>query len=72
MALAESYDGPVTIEYDELNNTIRAFADPNSVNSICLDGRTDYYNLQGVRVENPANGVFIRVADGKSEKVFIR
>lgn len=72
MAFAESHDGPVTIEYDELNNTIRAFADPNSVYSICLDGKTDYYNLQGVRVENPANGVFIRVADGKSEKVFIR
>ncbi len=28
-----------------------------------------YYNLQGVRVENPANGVFVRVANGKATKV---
>lgn len=28
-----------------------------------------YYNLQGVRVENPANGVFIRVQGNKAVKV---
>ncbi len=28
-----------------------------------------YYNLQGVRVDNPANGVFVRVAGGKATKV---
>ena len=33
------------------------------------DSEAVYYNLQGVRVENPANGVFIRVANGKSSKV---
>ena len=31
-----------------------------------------YYNLQGVRVENPANGLYIRVNGKKAEKVFIR
>lgn len=30
-----------------------------------------YYNLQGVRVENPANGVYIRVQGNKSEKVML-
>ena len=30
-----------------------------------------YYNLQGVRVENPANGIYIRVQGNKSEKVML-
>lgn len=33
------------------------------------EGEVVYYNLQGIRVERPANGVFIRCAGGKSEKV---
>ena len=28
-----------------------------------------YFNLQGHRVENPANGIFVRVANGKAVKV---
>lgn len=34
--------------------------------------KAEYFNLQGVRVGNPQGGMFIRVADGKSEKVFIK
>ena len=30
-----------------------------------------YYNLQGVRVENPSNGVYIRVINNKAEKVIL-
>lgn len=30
-----------------------------------------YYNLQGVRVENPANGLYIRVAGSKTSKVIL-
>ena len=33
------------------------------------EGNAVYYNLQGVRVDNPENGIFIRVANGKSVKV---
>ena len=28
-----------------------------------------WYNLQGVRVSNPSNGVYIRVKDGKAIKI---
>lgn len=28
-----------------------------------------YYNLQGIRVDAPADGIFIKVAGGKSSKV---
>ena len=30
-----------------------------------------YYNLQGVRVDNPTGGVYIRIRNGKAEKVLI-
>lgn len=32
-------------------------------------GEVEYYNLQGVKVANPENGVFIRVQGGKATKV---
>lgn len=35
-------------------------------------GTVSYYNLQGVRVNNPSGGVFIRVADGKTSKVLLK
>ena len=35
-------------------------------------GAVSYYNLQGARVDNPSNGVFIRVADGKTSKVLLK
>ncbi|MDE6311934.1 MAG: chitobiase/beta-hexosaminidase C-terminal domain-containing protein [Muribaculaceae bacterium] len=31
-----------------------------------------YYNLQGVRVENPSNGLYIRVAGKQVSKVYVR
>ena len=33
------------------------------------EGVVEYYNLQGVKVVNPSNGVFIRVQGGKATKV---
>lgn len=35
------------------------------------EGEAVYYNLQGVRVANPANGVYIRVMGGKASKVIL-
>ena len=34
-------------------------------------GNVEYYNLQGVKVANPENGVFIRVQGGKASKVIL-
>lgn len=44
------------------NDDINTDGSVNDMNSV-------YYNLQGVRVENPSNGVFIRVTGNKAEKV---
>lgn len=36
------------------------------------DGPVTYYNLQGVKVDNPAPGVYIRRQGDKATKVLIR
>ena len=36
------------------------------------DAPAEYYNLQGVRVENPRHGVFIRRQGAKTEKVILK
>lgn len=36
------------------------------------DGKEVYYNLQGVRVEKPTAGVYIRVIDGRSSKIIVK
>lgn len=36
------------------------------------EGEAIYYNLQGVRVANPEAGLFVRVKDGKAEKVLVK
>lgn len=37
-----------------------------------IDGEAVYYTLQGIRVSNPTQGIFIRHCNGKTEKVLIR
>lgn len=36
------------------------------------NGAAEYYNMQGVRVANPENGMYIRVQNGKAQKVIIK
>jgi len=51
------------------------FNDPAGVSDIVLDSAdtpVEYYNLQGIRVDNPANGVFIRRHAGKTVKVLVK
>ncbi len=45
------------------------------VNSITVDpskGDAEYYNLQGIRVENPSNGLYIRKSGKSVMKVFVK
>lgn len=47
---------------------------PSGITEIeaAADGDATYYNLQGIRVLNPQGGIYIRVKDGRSQKVIIR
>ena len=43
---------------------------PTGISAIeAEDGEAVYFNLQGVRVQNPENGIFIRVQNGKAIKI---
>ena len=48
--------------------------DDSGIADIVVDENApvEYFNLQGVRVENPENGLFIRRQGGKVSKVIIR
>lgn len=52
-----------------------AIATPTAIESVeaaGLDAAAVYYNLQGVRVENPVAGLYIRVANGVTSKVLVK
>ncbi|MDE5664191.1 MAG: hypothetical protein K2I37_09195 [Muribaculaceae bacterium] len=43
---------------------------PDGVDGVAAEeGEVHYYTLQGVRVDRPTRGIYIRVADGRSRKV---
>ena len=46
------------------------------INKVSIDNDAnapvEYYNLQGVKVANPSNGIFIKVQGNKTEKVYIK
>jgi hypothetical protein len=77
------YDAENNVIYDRVYiyetssyNWIGISLTPSSaVNDIIADDANapvEYFNLQGVRVNNPENGLFIRRQGGKASKVIIR
>lgn len=56
-----------------LNTHYVEFTEATGVNEIeAVNGEARYYNLQGAAVENPENGIFVKVLNGKATKVVIR
>ena len=53
-----------SIAVDYANSTPTGIAGIEAEN-----GEAVYFNLQGVRVQNPENGIFIRVQNGKATKI---
>ena len=43
-----------------------------TIEEVDEDAPVEYYNLQGVKVENPSNGIFIKVQGKKSTKVYVK
>lgn len=43
--------------------------DESAVEAIEVETEAEYYNLQGLRVANPGNGIFVKVVGNKAEKV---
>lgn len=69
-------DGEYIVTVNTLDKTISIeYLDPSGINDIEINasekGTPVYYNLMGCRVNNPANGVFIKVTGKKVEKVML-
>lgn len=65
----------MTIKADADNNLITTTPISTGVNDIIVDNAdapVEYYNLQGVKVANPENGIFIRVQGKDVKKVVIK
>ncbi len=50
-----------------VNDTMTGIADV----AVDANAPVEYYNLQGVKVENPANGIFVKKQAGKATKVIL-
>lgn len=65
--------GVYTVTADLATLTITIAKDlPTSASELSSASETIYYNLHGVRVANPSEGLYIRMADGKAEKILLR
>lgn len=70
--LPDDFAGKVkmTVNLNEKNIKLEAETKQDSIEAIEAEAaEAVYYNLQGVRVANPENGIFIKVAGKKVEKV---
>lgn len=65
--------GAYDIAWDLANTTVTFIASGSAVETIDAEDNAPavYYNLQGVRVNNPKNGIFVKVAGNKAVKVNI-
>ena len=60
----------ISADLTKMKITIKETTGVNSILGI-EEGPVEFYNLMGVKVENPAHGVFIKVQGGKATKVLI-
>lgn len=74
--LAETFPagGTVTFVFNDKGDATITFDNTTAIEAIdAVAGDAVYYNINGVKVENPAQGgVYIRVIDGKATKVYVK
>ena len=59
----------ITADFENMTVKVNVPSGIEVLNAMDAAEEAIYFNLQGVRVVNPENGVYIRVANGKSQKV---
>lgn len=63
-------DATVVVDFDNMTVTVTK---RDAISSIETDGATvEYFNLQGMRVTNPAGGIFIKKAGNTVTKVLVK
>ncbi len=68
-AMIGSYNGNIQVQPVEIIENSSSAIDEIGVDE---NAPVEFFNLQGVRVENPENGIFVRRQGGKVSKVVIR
>lgn len=70
------YDLAVKFNPEDKTIKLTAKVTPTGVENVSIDADNEadaeYFNLQGVKVAEPSNGIFIRRANGKTTKVFVK
>lgn len=66
---AYTVDNATGLKSDVLTMTYAAVVATDVISITTEEGEARYFNLQGAEVSEPANGVFIRVQNGKAVKV---
>ena len=65
-------DTCVSLKYDAKTNTL-TLTNTTAVEEVeVAEGEAVYFNLQGVQVANPENGIYVKVVDGKATKVVVK
>lgn len=52
--------------------TEAAFTGVNEINAENAESQPQWYNMQGIKVDRPAKGIYIKVTGDKREKVVVR
>ncbi len=63
--IANSKVQTITVTYEETTSSVDDIEIENEVPAT-------FYNLQGVKVNNPANGIYIKVQGSKASKVYVK
>ncbi len=75
-SLPTRYTDPVFLNYynekGELVYSSGRIAGVESIEIETINAPIEYYNLQGVKVTNPSNGIFIKVQGNKASRVYIK
>ncbi len=72
---AKAVNGAGTHESSEVAFGIDSENKPTGIDAVDaegIDARVEWFNLQGVCVENPAQGLYIRRQGNKVEKIFVK
>ncbi len=78
---AGTYDVTGVVRYSQVGSREYFFISPiafeeskdSGVKTVeAVNGESRYFNLQGLEVENPENGIFVKVTDGKVSKVIVK
>lgn len=59
------------VDFDTMTVTLTKDNNTSVVDAFTVEEAPVYFNLQGVKVAQPANGIYVKVANGKATKVVI-